>query len=137
MNEAFHLPRGGTARLTERQSLFGSQACCVLLFASLLGAAAAWSAETQNERLEEVVIQAKRQAADEQVTREVQKTLEKDPWIFSEHITVRTENGIVHLEGIVGDTGEWFRVLNLARKISGAKRVVTELEIIHNDPDGG
>jgi osmotically-inducible protein OsmY len=67
----------------------------------------------------------------------VQKTLTEDPWIFSEHITVTTQNGVVRLEGIVGDTGELFRVPRLCRKIPGARRVVNELEMMHNDPDGG
>jgi osmotically-inducible protein OsmY len=67
----------------------------------------------------------------------VLKTLTEDPWIFSEHITVTTRNGVVRLEGIVADTGELFRVLSLCRKIPGARRVINELEMIHNDPDGG
>jgi osmotically-inducible protein OsmY len=113
-----------------------------LLFASLLGAASAWVAaerapERQIERLEELVIQARRQAADEQVTRQVEKTITEDPWIFSEHITVTTHNGVVRLEGIVGDTGEMFRIMRLCRRIPGARRVVNALEIMHNDPDGG
>jgi osmotically-inducible protein OsmY len=84
----------------------------------------------------EVVIHANR-LADEQVTREVQKTLTGDPWVYSEHITVTTQNGVVRLEGIVGDTAELFRILRLCRKIPGARRVVNELEMMHNDPDGG
>jgi osmotically-inducible protein OsmY len=84
-----------------------------------------------------VVIQAKRQAADEQVTRQVEKTLTDDPWVFGDHITVTTHNGVVRLEGIVGDTGEMFRIVRLCRKIPGARRVVNALEIMHNDPDGG
>jgi osmotically-inducible protein OsmY len=92
--------------------------------------------EKAKTRLEEVIVNAAR-TADEQVTRQVEKKLANDPWIFSEHITVTTRNGVVHLEGIVGDTGEWFRILDLCRKIPGARRVVSELEITHNDPDGG
>jgi osmotically-inducible protein OsmY len=86
--------------------------------------------------MEEVVITASKKA-DEQVTQQVQKVLTNDPWIFGDHITVTTENGVVRLEGIVGDTGELFRILRLCRKIPGAKRVVNQLEIMHNDPDGG
>lgn len=136
MNEVFQSHRECAARSIERQPICCTQARFAVLFAMLLGAAGAWPAEKEPERLEEIVVQAKRQA-DQQVTRQVEKTLEADPWIFSEHITVRTENGVVHLEGIVGDTGEWFRILRLARKIPGARRVVSELEIMHNDPDGG
>ena len=112
-----------------------------LLFAILLGAAgscpAADTAAKADTPLPEVIIAAKRQAADEQVTRQVEQTLTKDPWIFADHITITTQNGVVRLEGIVGDTGEMFRIMRLCRKIPGARRVVNELEIMHNDPDGG
>lgn len=112
-----------------------------LLPAILLGAALSCpvqgAAERADPRLPEVIIQAKRQAADEQVTRQVQQTLTNDPWIYSEHITITTYNGVVRLEGIVGDTGEMFRIMRLCRKIPGARRVVNALEIMHNDPDGG
>lgn len=112
-----------------------------LLLVSLLGAAGSCPAEntagTADTPLPEVIIAAKRQAADEQVTRQVEQTLTKDPWIFADHITITTQNGVVRLEGIVGDTGEMFRIMRLCRKIPGARRVVNELEIMHNDPDGG
>jgi len=83
-----------------------------------------------------VVVSAPR-TADEQITRQVQATLTQDPWIFADHVTVTTRNGVVRLEGIVADTGELFRVLRLCRKIPGARRVINELEMMHNDPDGG
>ena len=112
-----------------------------LLFATLLGTAGSCpaqdGAEKANKRLQEVVVQAKRQAADEQVTQQVQETLTDDPWIYAEHIIVTTQNGVVRLEGIVGDTGERFRILRLCRKIPGARRVVDALEVMSNDPDGG
>ena len=85
---------------------------------------------------EEIVVSATRKA-DEQVTEQVQRTLTDDPWIYAEHITVTTRNGVVRLEGIVGDTGELYRILRQCRKIPGARRVVSELEMMHNDPDGG
>jgi osmotically-inducible protein OsmY len=115
-----------------------------VLFATLLGAAGYCPAQhadgradgKADTRLDEVVISAAR-VNDERITQQVQKTLTADPWIFADHITVTTENGVVRLEGIIGDTGELFRVLRLARKIPGARRVVSELEIMHNDPDGG
>ena len=126
---------------TGRRSLRSPWLKFALLFTTLLGAAGSCpaldAAEREDAKLPEVVIEAKRQAADEQVTRQVQKTLTEDPWIFSDHITVTTRNGVVRVEGIVGDTGELFRVLRLCRRIPGARRVVDALEIMHNDPDGG
>jgi osmotically-inducible protein OsmY len=85
---------------------------------------------------QEVVVSATRRP-DEQVTEQVERTLTADPWIYAEHITVSTRNGVVLLEGIVGDTGELFRILRQCRKIPGARRVVSRLEMMHNDPDGG
>lgn len=112
-----------------------------LCLATLLGVAGSCPAhdvaDKPDPRLPEVIIEAKRQAADEQVTRQVEQTLTNDPWIFAEHITITTQNGVVRLEGIVGDTGEMFRIVRLCRKIPGARRVVNALEIMHNDPDGG
>jgi osmotically-inducible protein OsmY len=121
--------------------LCGSSTRCFLLAATLFAVGSVCPAEdaaqTANTRLEEVLIQARAQAADEQVTRQAEKTLADDPWLFAEHITVTTHNGVVRLEGIVGDTGEMFRIVRLCRKIPGARRVVNALEIMHNDPDGG
>jgi osmotically-inducible protein OsmY len=88
-------------------------------------------------KLREVVIQAQRQTADAEITRQLQTTLTEDRWIFAEHVTVTTRNGVVRIEGIVQDTGELFRILRLARKIPGTRRVVDAMEILHNDPDGG
>ena len=139
VSEAFHRQREATASSIERQPICASR--FALLFATLLGAAGACpaqdAAEKANTRLQEVVIEAKRQAADEQVTRQVERTLTDDPWIYAEHITVTTQDGVVRLDGIVGDTGEMFRIVGLCRKIAGARRVVNALEIMHNDPDGG
>jgi len=141
VSEAFHLQREATAGSIERRPICRWHGRLSLLFASLLGAFGACpaqdAADTASTRLQEVVIQAKRQAADEQVTRQVERTLTNDPWIYSEHVTVTTRNGVVRLEGIVGDTGEMFRIVRLCRTIPGARRVVNALEIMHNDPDGG
>lgn len=141
MTEAFHLQRQATARSTVRQPICGSRARFALLFATLLGGAgscpAGDAAQKANERLQEVVIEAKRQAADEQVTRQVQKTLTEDPWIYAEHVIITTQNGVVRLEGIVGDNAERFRILRLCRKIPGVRRVVDALEKPDNDADGG
>jgi len=141
VSDAFHPQQGAPARSIERGPICSARARSSILCAALLGAVVACpaqdAAEKANTRLQEVVIQAKRQAADEQVNRQVERTLTDDPWIFGEHITVSTQNGVVRLEGIVGDTGEMFRILRLCRKIPGARRVVNALEIMHNDPDGG
>ena len=142
MSKPFHEQAESAAtRPKGREPVCGSRARCALLFAALLGATGSCPGQDvagkTNARPLEVVIQAERQATDEQVTREVQQTLTDDPWIYSEHVVITTENGVVRLEGFVGDTGERFRMLRLARKIAGVRRVVDALEIVSNDPDGG
>ena len=117
-----------------------ARARAAVLFAALLGAASdcpgQQAAPKAEVRTQEVIISATR-ITDEQLTRQVQETLAEDPWIFADHIAVTARGGVIRLEGIVGDTGELFRVLRLCRKIPGARRVVNELEMMHNDPDGG
>jgi osmotically-inducible protein OsmY len=91
--------------------------------------------ESPNET-QEIIITAARQA-DAALTAKVIEVLQDDPYVFGDHITVTTERGVVRVEGIVGDTGERFRILRLCRRIPGARRVVDALEVINNDPDGG
>jgi osmotically-inducible protein OsmY len=84
----------------------------------------------------EIIITAARQA-DAVLTARVVQVLQDDPYVFADHVTVTTENGVVRVEGIVGDTGERFRILRLCRKIPGTRRVIDALELMSNDPDGG
>jgi len=141
MRKALHPQQASSVRSIERPPFCISRdryTITVALLLSGIGSCPAEdAAEKANERMQEVVIQAKRQAADEEVTREVRKNLTSDPWIFAEHVTITTENGVVRLEGFVGDTGERFRILRRCRKIPGTRRVVDALEVVSNDPDGG
>jgi osmotically-inducible protein OsmY len=87
--------------------------------------------------LQEVVVTAKRHLTDEQVTQQVEKALEDDPYVYAEHVTVTTRRGVVTCEGIVGDAAELRHVLGICRRASGAKRVVSELQINDYPPEGG
>jgi osmotically-inducible protein OsmY len=91
---------------------------------------------SRSETAQEIIITAAREA-DEVVTAKVVQVLQDDPYVFSDHVTVTTRNGVVRVEGIVGDTGERFRILRLCRRIPGTRRVVDALEVMNNDPDGG
>lgn len=149
VSEGCHLQWLLTERSSGQHAMRRPQAgFALLLFLATFGAAgfcvaqdAAGKADANlpqaDATLPEVVIEAQRQAADEQITRQVEKALTEDPWVFSEHVTVTTRNGVVRIEGIVQDTGELFRILHLARKIPGTRRVVDAMEMLHNDPDGG
>jgi osmotically-inducible protein OsmY len=97
---------------------------------ALLAARSSASAQTH-----EIIVTAARQ--DEAITARVVEVLEDDPYVFADHVVVSTRNGVVRVEGIVGDTGERFRILRLCRRIPGTRRVVDALEVMSNDPDGG
>jgi BON domain len=141
VNEAGNLQREATAWPAERCSILGRRTHFAILFVLLLGGAGSDAAEEAARRTgaprEEVVVRSTR-LADEQITQQAQKAISNDPWVYSEHITVTTEKGIIRVEGIVQDTDEWYRILDLCRKIRGARRVdSSRLEMLHNDPEGG
>ena len=83
---------------------------------------------------DEVVITAER-LSDAQITHRVMVALQQDPYIFADHVTVTTENGVVRLEGIMTDLHDMLRVLRLARRIAGKGRVVNRIEFDPADDD--
>lgn len=95
----------------------------------------AWAADSQKDTHEEVVITAGRQS-DAAMTEKVTAAIRQDPFIFSDHVTVTTENGVVRLEGIVTDLVDLHRILRLARRIAGKRRVENLMEFIQQDRDG-
>jgi len=83
---------------------------------------------------DEVVVTAER-PSDAQVTRRVMAALQQDPYVFADHVTVTTENGVVRLEGVMTDLHDMLRVLRLARRIAGKGRVVNKIEFAPSDDD--
>ncbi len=69
------------------------------------------------------------------MTAQVAAALQQDPYIFSEHVTVTTENGVVRVEGLVNDVRDLFAILRLARRIAGKGRVVDEHQFAPSDDD--
>ena len=119
-----------------------AEAGLAVLMATLLGAAGSCLAQEAAKKkvsalLDEVVVQGTREAADEQITRQVESALTNDPWIYAEHVTLTTRNGIVRVEGITSDAWEMRRILRECRKTPGVKRCLNQLEMIHLDPEGG
>jgi osmotically-inducible protein OsmY len=84
---------------------------------------------------DEIVVTAVRQS-DAAMTAKVETALKQDPYIFGDHVTVITENGIVRLEGIVSDLADLQTILKLARRIAGKGRFVNDLEYVPTDDDG-
>jgi osmotically-inducible protein OsmY len=78
--------------------------------------------------LQEVVVSASREQ-DEALTAKVVQALQDDPYIFADHVSIETENGIVRVRGVVTDVTDMRRALFLARRVAGRRRVYNELEL--------
>jgi BON domain len=139
VSETAHLPTG-VGRSIRRSPIGVGRAGVVMLLANLLGGVgfclAQDAARQPSAALDEVLVQGSR-SKDEQITERVQSALANDPWIYAEHITVTTENGVVRVEGITSDTWEMRRILREARRTAGVRRVLNQLEMLHLDPEGG
>lgn len=116
-----------------------------LLLATMLGAAAlagspagraqpvptrppeAGAAPQTESRIPEIVISA---ARDQAITAKVTQALKDDPHLYAGHITVVTENGVVRLQGIAFDVWDMQRMLAVARRASGTRRIVNEIELL-------
>lgn len=100
-----------------------------------LSSAVALSALGAEQTPREIVVTAQRNS-DEALTAKVEEALQEDAYIFSDHVILRTEKGVVHVQGLVHDLSDMFAVLRLARRFAGKGRVVNELELVPIDDDG-
>jgi osmotically-inducible protein OsmY len=79
-----------------------------------------------------MVVTAKRRpevVPDEELTKRVEAVLHDDPYFYDEYVTVTVKNGVATLQGIVFDEWDLRQAIRLAKRISGVKRVVNDLEI--------
>lgn len=83
----------------------------------------------------EIVVTAVRQS-DAALAAEVAAAVNEDPYIFSDHVTVSAQNGVVRIEGLVNDESDLLAILKLARRIAGKGRVVDEIQFDPVDDDG-
>lgn len=83
----------------------------------------------------EIVVTAER-PSDAAMTARVTAAIQQNPYIYAEHVTVATENGVVRVGGRVRDLSELFAILRLARRIAGNGRVVDEIDFVQLDQDG-
>jgi hypothetical protein len=107
-----------------------------LFLATALGEVALWAwttalAQTPPGEVprQEVTVSASR-LSDAVLTAKVEQALHDDPYIFADHMSVVTENGIVRLQGIALDLNDLRQALALARRIAGRRHVVNEMELI-------
>jgi osmotically-inducible protein OsmY len=119
-----------TARGNQSGSLLAKALGVAALSAWAAAVAQAPTAQHRDEvPREEVTISASRQT-DAILTAKVEQALEDDRYLFSAHMSVVTENGIVRLRGIAVDVSDLRRALFLARRVAGKRRVVNEIELI-------
>jgi hypothetical protein len=97
-------------------------------------------AQPRSSALAPIVIRGERlppDASDEEVTRAVVQSIAKAPWIFADHVTITTRNGVVYLEGFVTDEWDLYHILDRARKIAGRRKIVNNIEfdMVGDDSD--
>lgn len=112
-----------------------------LLLATTLGGVALWVWTTALAQTppgeaprQEVTVSASR-LSDAVLTAKVEQALHDDPYIFSNHMSVETEDGIVRLKGVAVDLSDLRQALALARRIAGSRRVINEIDLIPEDAD--
>jgi hypothetical protein len=82
------------------------------------------------EALQEITVTARKvHNSDEEVTAEVETALHSDRYIFSDHVTVTSKNGVVTLRGIALDNWNVSAMKRLVRKMPGVKKVVDEIDV--------
>jgi len=91
-------------------------------------------AASPRDGLTSIVVTGKRRSIpDAEVTHIVETALQSNRWIFDDKITVTTTNGVVWLHGLVYDEWSLERAYRAARRASGGKRVVLDLEMISDN----
>ena len=59
----------------------------------------------------------------------VASELDADKYLFTRHISVRADSGVVHLEGYVWRPTDIYEAKRVARRVPGVTVVVNELEL--------
>jgi osmotically-inducible protein OsmY len=82
--------------------------------------------------LEPIIVTAQKRAvheSDEEVTKQVEAALRADPYVFDEHVTITTKDGVVTLSGFVLDVWDVFTLKRMVKKMPGVKKVVDQLDL--------
>ncbi len=72
---------------------------------------------------------------DRETAARVQTALSADKQLYSQHITVRADNGVVRLSGYVWDPPDINEAKDVAGLVDGVSEVVNDLELQRNGVD--
>jgi hypothetical protein len=105
-------------------------ACAPLLSFWAIPLAAQQAPASGRDALQEITVTARKVfKSDEEVTAQVETALHADRYIFSDHITIASKNGVVTLSGIALDYWDVIAMKRLVGKMPGVKRVVDDIDV--------
>jgi osmotically-inducible protein OsmY len=67
--------------------------------------------------------------ANKEIAGRVESALNADKFLFTRHISVRVDSGVVHLEGYVWSPTDIYVAKRIAKRVPGVTTVVDELEL--------
>ena len=110
-------------------------AACAPLFGLWAPPVAAQRASASDrDALQEITVTARKVSpSDAEMTERVETALHSDRYIFSEHVTIKSKNGVVTLRGIAVDYWDVIAMKRLVRRMPGVKRVVDNIDISLGD----
>jgi osmotically-inducible protein OsmY len=71
--------------------------------------------------------------ANREISGRVESALKADRFLFTRHISVRVDSGVVHLEGYVWSPTDIYEAKRIAKRVPGVTVVVDELELQRRD----
>ena len=108
---------------------------CAPLFALWAPPVAAQQAPASGrDALQEITVTARKVSkTDAEMTELVETALRSDRYIFSDHVTIKSKNGVVTLSGKMLDYWDVIATKRLVRKMPGVKKVVDDLDVSLGD----
>jgi osmotically-inducible protein OsmY len=67
--------------------------------------------------------------ANKEIADRVENALHADKYLFTRHISVRVDSGVVHLEGYAWSPTDIYEAKRVAKRVPGVTVVVNELEL--------
>ena len=111
-----------------------SAVCALVLGFGATPVAAQHAPASGRDVLQEITVTARKVSkTDEEVQEQVETALHSDRYIFSEHVTIKSKNGVVTLSGIAVDYWDVIAMKRLVRRMPGVKKVVDDLDVSLGD----